>query len=91
MEIKFTKQAILDIKSIMKFISQDNADIAKNISSQIKENIELLEKFPRLGIWDAESKSYELVISKLPYIVSYEIKKEVLYILTIMHTSRVIF
>ena len=91
MEIKFTKQAMDDIKSVMEFIGQDDILVVKKVSSKLKQNINLLEKYPKLGIWDSETKSYELVISKLPYVVSYEVKKEVIYILTIMHTSRAIF
>lgn len=88
MEIIVTKQAQQDLREIKKYICSDNFSAAQRVVSHIVKSVERLELTPNIGKQGRVLRTRELVISKYPYIVSYKVENDEIYILRILHTSK---
>jgi addiction module RelE/StbE family toxin len=88
MKIKFTKQSLRDIEGVYHYIQQQaDKEIALEVVHKIKKGIDNLDKHPNLGS-KLNGKNRKLVIAGLPFVVVYKINKDIIYILTIFHTSK---
>lgn len=88
-KIKFTKSAAEDLKAIQKYICQNNKEAAKKVIAHILDNIEkILPENPAAGRAGRVLRTRELVISKYPYIVPYQARDNIIYILRILPTSK---
>ncbi len=87
--VRFSKSAVNDLNSIREYIYDNNKDAAKEVVSYIIEKIEtILVVNPAAGRAGRVLRTRELVISKYPYIVPYQVRDDVIYILRVLHTSR---
>ena len=87
--IRFSKSAVNDLNSIREYIYDNNKEAAKEVVSYIIEKIEtILVVNPAAGRAGRVLRTRELVISKYPYIVPYQVRDDVIYILRVLHTSR---
>ena len=87
--IRFSKSAVNDLNSIREYIYDNNKEAAKEVVSYIIEKIEtVLAVNPAAGRAGRVLRTRELVISKYPYIVPYQLRDDVVYILRVLHTSR---
>lgn len=87
--VKFSKSATNDLKAIKKYICADNILAAQDVVSHIIEKIEtVLVPNPSAGRAGRVLRTRELVITKYPYIVPYQVREDVIYILRVLHTSR---
>lgn len=87
--IRFSKSAVNDLNSIREYIYDNNKEAAKEVVSYIIKKIEtLLAVNPAAGRAGRVLRTRELVISKYPYIVPYQVRDDVVYILRVLHTSR---
>ena len=93
-EIKWTIQAADDLESIVNFISSDSVHYAKLLASDIIEAIERLALFPESGRIVPEFTIREIrEIREIlfgNYRIIYRYKKEIIEILTIYHSSRLL-
>ncbi len=88
-KIKFTKSAAEDLKAIQKYICQNNKEAAKKVIAHILDNIEkILPENPAAGRAGRVLRTRELVISKYHYIVPYQARDNIIYILRILPTSK---
>ena len=87
-EIEFTTLAQNDLKSIQKYICEDNFEAAQSVVKHIIESIEVLKDAPSIGRAGRVIRTKELVITKYPYIVPYQVKQNIVYTLRILHTSK---
>ncbi len=88
-EIKFSKSAVNDLNSIREYIYENNKEAAKEVISHIIEKMEtILTVNPAAGRAGRVLRTRELVISKYPYIVPYQVRNQIIYILRVLHTSR---
>lgn len=88
-EIKFTTSAAQDLQSIKKYIYEDNEIAAKKAVAHIINQIEtILPQMPSAGRAGRVLRTRELVISKYPYIVPYQVKGNDIFILRVLHTSK---
>ena len=87
-QIFFTKKASEDLKSIKKYIYDDNEIAAKKVIEKIISDIDILKINPSLGRMGRILRTRELVISKYPYIIPYQIDNCNIYILRVLHTSK---
>lgn len=88
-EIKFTTLAAQDLQSIKKFIYEDNEIAAKKVVAHIINQIEtILPQMPSAGRAGRVLRTRELVISKYPYVVPYQVKGNDIFILRVLHTSK---
>ena len=88
-KVKFSASSLKDLKSIQEYICENNWEAAKEVVAYIIEKIEtVIVPNPGAGRAGRVLRTRELVISKYPYIVPYQVREDVIYILRVLHTSR---
>jgi toxin ParE1/3/4 len=88
-KMNFSQSSIEDLNAIQKYIYENNREAAKEVVSHIVERIEtLLIPNSAIGRAGRVLRTRELVITKYPYIVPYQVREDVIYILRVLHTSR---
>ena len=87
-KIVFTIPAQEDLRAIKKYICCDNFTAAQEVIKHILSCIDNLKENPSIGRAGRVLRTRELVISKYPYIVPYQVRDNNLYILRVLHTSR---
>ncbi len=90
MRVVFSDRATLRLRQIHRYIAEDNPIAAERVAIRIRQTVELLADFPRIGrIWE-DGATRAINVSGLPYRVHYRIDEaaETVQIITIAHTSR---
>ena len=88
-KVKFSASSLKDLKSIQEYICENNREAAKEVVAYIIEKIEtVIVPNPGAGRAGRVLRTRELVISKYPSIVPYQVREDVIYILRVLHTSR---
>ena len=88
-KVKFSASSLKDLKSIQEYLCENNVEAAKEVVAHIIEKIEtVIVPNPAAGRAGRVLRTRELVISKYPYIVPYQVREDVIYILRVLHTSR---
>ena len=88
MKIHLTKKANKDLSEIHAFIGQDNVHAASRTINIILDAIEYLLEFPIMGRAGRVPHTRELIISSTPFIAIYEIRRQDIFILRILHAAR---
>ena len=87
-QIVFTVPAQEDLRAIKQYICCDNFVAAQEVVKCISECLENLKYNPSIGRAGRVLRTRELVITKYPYIVPYQVRDKNIYILRVLHTSR---
>jgi toxin ParE1/3/4 len=89
-QIKWTDQAVLDLKEIADYISRDSKKYAKHQIQSIKQRTQILKKNPFSGqILDFLNHPEVRQLVEGNYLIIYRIKSELrIDIVSIHHTSR---
>ena len=88
-KVKFSQSALQDLQAIEEYICENNCVSARKIISHIIERVEtLLVRNPGIGRAGRVLRTREFVISKYPYVIPYQVREDVIYILRVLHTSR---
>lgn len=89
MKVRWTRQALQDLKHLHEFISEENPQAAGAMVSRIHEAAtERLAKHPRMGKEGRVSGTRELVLVGTPYILVYLLQKNEIQIVAVLHSSR---
>ena len=88
MHVVWLEEAVNDLKMIGDYIAEDDPEAAYRVLTQIQAAADSLSRHPEMGRPGRVEKTRELVISGLPYILPYYIKKNEVRILAVLHTSR---
>ena len=86
--IVFAVPAQEDLRASKQYICYDNFSSAQKVITHILSCIENLRDNPALGRAGRVLRTKELVITKYPYIVPYQVRDNDIYILRVLHTSR---
>jgi len=86
--IRWTGPAADALNSIQDYIAKDDPRAAFEVAQRIGHAVSQLNQHPKIGRSGHVPGTYELVISDLPYIVPYRVKKQEIHILSVYHTSR---
>lgn len=89
--IDWLEDAVQEKNDIVDFIAQQGSILAAiSVDERIEEEVGKLAQFPLLGRVGRIRGTFELVISKLPYIVVYEINTEdmIVLILYVFHEKQ---
>lgn len=87
--VKFSKLSLKDLRAIKEYICGNNQEAAKEVVAHIIDRIEtIIVANPSAGRAGRVLRTRELVISKYPYIVPYQVREDVIYILRVLHMSR---
>ena len=88
MPLEWSAYALADRIAIFDYIEADSPQAAVAVDERIREQIEVLARFPQSGRKGRIEGTRELVISRSPYIVAYRIKGNTVRILRVLHGSR---
>lgn len=88
MHVVWLEDAVNDLKMIGEYIAEDDPEAAYRVLIQIQAAADSLSRHPEMGRPGRVEKTRELVISGLPYILPYYIKKNEVRILAVLHASR---
>ena len=88
MRLEWSAYALADRIAIFDYIEADSPQAAVAVDERIREQIEVLARFPQSGRKGRIEGTRELVISRSPYIVAYRIKGNTVRILRVLHGSR---
>jgi addiction module RelE/StbE family toxin len=90
MRLVFDRKALSDIENIYRWISRDSPDAAAKIVERLYASIEGLVDFPYSGRSGGDPGTQEWVVTKLPYVVVYEIRhfSNELRVLSVFHQAQ---
>ena len=88
MKIFWKAPALFDLVDIREFIDKDNPSAAKRVAINIKESANKLAINPFIGRIGTLDGTRELVVTKLPYILVYQVDQDQIEILRVVHTSK---
>lgn len=88
MKLRFTRQAVLDLRQAHAFIAFDNPSAASSVVQRIRDAIDGLLQFPERGRPGRIEGTRELVVPRTPFILPYRIAGDAIDILAIMHAKR---
>jgi toxin ParE1/3/4 len=86
--VKWLRRALSDLDAEVRYIAQDNPELAVQIYAYVRERVAGLETFPESGRPGRVFGTRELVIGRYSYLVPYRIKNETVEILRIFHARR---
>lgn len=88
-KIEFSQKAFQDLEAIKNYIYDRNETASREVVKYIIDKIEtFLAPNPCCGRAGRVAGTRELVLTKYPYIIPYLVKKDVIYIVRVLHTSR---
>ena len=87
MLLRWTQTARKDRLAIIRYISQDNPDAARHLNDLLGKAASSLLNFPFRGRVGLVEGTRELVAHP-SYILVYRASQDVIYILSVLHTSR---
>jgi toxin ParE1/3/4 len=88
MKIRWTVGAERDLNSIFDHIIGHDPKAALSMYRQIRERVEALGRFPKMGRPGRISGTRELVLTGTPYVVPYRIQRRTVVILAVVHAAR---
>ena len=88
MRIRWTSCAFDDLEGIFNYLINTSPNLARPTIFEIREAIRSLKKLPNRGRLGKKPGTRELLHQRLPFIISYRTKEDVVEILRILHPSR---
>ena len=88
MRLRWKCSALADLGEIAAYIAKENSEAARKVISEVRKQTQVLSSQPQIGRRGRVSDTYELVITRYPYIVTYEITGESLDVLAVVHMSK---
>ena len=88
MRVRWTATAADDLAHIVEYIRKDNPAAARRVAQTIFQAIAGLRTFPNRGRIGLAENTRELIFSRWPYIVVYEIIGDQVQVLRIRHAAQ---
>ena len=88
MRLEWSAYALADRVAIFDYIEADSPQAAVAVDERIREQVEVLARFPQSGRKGRVGGTRELVIGRTPYIVAYRISDDTVRILRVLHGAR---
>lgn len=85
--IRWTKPAIQHLVEIREYIAKDSPAAGSRVTSTIREQVKALAHHPEIGRRGLLEGTHELVISRLPYLVVYQLEGDAVTVLAVVHTA----
>jgi len=86
--VVWTEPAARALENIQDYIARDNRRAAWEVAQRVRQAVNQLEEYPKMGRTGRVRGTLELVIQGLPYIVPYRIKGNDVQILSVFHSAR---
>ncbi len=89
MKIFWTDSAIVDVRSLRRYIARDNARAAARVAAKIVSTTQaLLAEHPHMGRPGRVDGTRELIISGTPYIIAYHVAGAAVEVLRVIYSSQ---
>ena len=88
MRVRWTKEALGQLRDARLYIAENHPKAAKRIAEALRESANQLGSHPRMGRPGRVEGTRELVISKTPYLLVYAVLKDEVAILTVLHGAQ---
>lgn len=88
MNILWSPEAAADFAGIVEFIRQQNPSAADRVGQSMYDSVNSLESFPNRGRPGRIDDTRELVLTPLPFIVVYRVKRNAVEIARVLHGSQ---
>ena len=88
LKIKYTRLVLQDLKAGYDYISHENPMGARQVMGRLEEILEHLKGQPFIGHKGRVEGTYEVFVSGTPFIIVYQVKSELLVIVSVLHTAR---
>jgi len=89
MRVRWTRKALVNLDDAIEYIAGDDPTASRNVAQKIWDSSQMLALQPAIGRPGRVSGTRELLISGLPYILSYIQKGDAIYILRLIHSSMI--
>jgi toxin ParE1/3/4 len=80
--------AVQDREQIFDYIALDSPSAALAVDGALSKQLSLLEEFPDMGRSGRVAGTRELVVQGTPFIVAYQVRKDSVRILRILHGAQ---
>lgn len=88
MKVEWGDRALDDLDSIHLHISLENPHAAHRVVDFIHQSVSRLGDWPRIGRTHGNEDFRELIITRFPYVVVYEIAEEEVRVLAVFHQAQ---
>jgi len=88
MQLEWSQFAQSDREAIFDYIEADSPQAAITVDDRIRQQIEELMKFPKIGRPGRIDGTRELIIQRTPYIAAYRIAGKTIRILRVLHAAQ---
>jgi toxin ParE1/3/4 len=88
MRVVWDDDALRDLETIAAYIAPNSASAARRVISYLRDKAQLLDSSPELGRASREAGVRELIASRYPYIIVYELDVHEVRIVAVVHQSR---
>ncbi|HXW15964.1 MAG TPA: type II toxin-antitoxin system RelE/ParE family toxin [Terriglobia bacterium] len=87
-QLRWTEEAATDLENIANYLFQHAASRAADLVTEVYKAPQALLTFPYRGRKGKKEGTRELVLPFLPYIVVYQARGELIYIVRILHGAQ---
>ena len=88
MKLVWTMVAVQDREQIFDYIALDSPSSALTVDGVLSQQLNLLQEFPEMGRSGRVAGTRELVVQGTPFIVAYQVRKDSVRILRILHGAQ---
>lgn len=88
MRVKWLRAALRDLDHQTDRIARDDAEMARKVYAEIRKRGAEIALFPEVGHPGRVPGTRELVLANYPYLLPYRVRKDVVEILRVFHTSQ---
>jgi addiction module RelE/StbE family toxin len=88
LRLEWSAYALADRAAIFDYIEADSPRAAVAVDDRIREQVEVLVRFPQSGRKGRVEGTRELIIIRTPYIVAYCIQGDTVRILRVLHGAQ---
>jgi toxin ParE1/3/4 len=84
----WTRLAVEDREQIFDYIALDSPSAALAVDGALSKQLNLLKEFPEMGRSGRVEGTRELVVQGTPFIVAYQVRKDSVRILRVLHGAQ---
>jgi len=88
MQLRWSREAADDLARIVTHIRKDDPEAARAVGRALFDGVGRLRDFPNSGRLGREEGTRELVYPGLPFLAVYQVRGELVEVLTILHARQ---
>ena len=88
MRVRWTVEASAELDDILVYIAAQDTRVASLVAERVLKAEESIRRFPNAARHDAETDTYDRYIPKTRIILTYAVRDDAVWIVTVWHTSR---